>query len=88
MTAETQAPARRGELDALRILVVLGLVFFHSALVFSPDDDFYVKNAHTTEAVTVLAGLGVIWAMPMLFVVAGLGSRYSIRRRGAGRFGP
>lgn len=86
MTAETQAPARRGELDALRILVVLGLVFFHSALVFSPDDDFYVKNAHTTEAVTVLAGLGVIWAMPMLFVVAGLGSRYSIRRRGTRRF--
>ncbi|WP_405726380.1 acyltransferase [Streptomyces sp. NBC_00028] len=84
MTVET--PARRGELDALRVFVVLGLVFFHSALVFSPDDDYYVKNADTTDAITVLAGLGVIWAMPMLFLVAGLGSRYSIRRRGAARF--
>ncbi|AZM63882.1 MULTISPECIES: acyltransferase family protein [unclassified Streptomyces] len=73
---------RRGELDALRALVVLGLVFFHTALVFSPDDDFYVKNARTTDAVTVLAGFGVVWAMPMLFLVAGLGARHSIRRRG------
>ncbi|WP_409475078.1 acyltransferase family protein [Streptomyces sp. HC307] len=89
VSAQTQAPAtapRRGELDALRVFVVLGLVFFHSALVFSPDDDFYVKNAETTGAITVLAGFGVVWAMPMLFIVAGLGSRYSIRRRGPARF--
>ncbi|MFH9818627.1 acyltransferase [Streptomyces sp. NPDC017230] len=77
---------RRGELDALRALVVLGLVFFHTALVFSPDDDFYVKNAQTTDAVTVVAGFGVVWAMPMLFLVAGLGARHSIRRRGHGGF--
>ncbi|GAA1425948.1 hypothetical protein GCM10009601_33810 [Streptomyces thermospinosisporus] len=77
---------RRGELDVLRALVVLGLVFFHAALVFSPDDDFYVKNPQTTGAVTVLAGFGVVWAMPMLFLVAGLGARHSIRRRGPGGF--
>ncbi|MBA2813525.1 acyltransferase [Streptomyces sp. KM273126] len=81
----TSAPRRR-ELDVLRTLVVLGLVFFHAALVFDPRDDFYVKNADTTEAVTVLAGLAVVWAMPMLFLVAGLGARHSIRRRGTGRF--
>ncbi|MFE5813514.1 acyltransferase family protein [Streptomyces sp. NPDC056479] len=89
MSAQTQLPAtapRRGELDTLRVLVVLGLVFFHSSLVFSPDDDFYVKNTQTTEAVTVLAGFGVVWAMPMLFLVAGLGSRHSIRRRGSASF--
>ncbi|MGW7257549.1 acyltransferase family protein [Streptomyces sp. NPDC054834] len=77
---------RRGELDTLRALVVLGLVFFHAALVFSPDDDFYVKNRDTTGAVTVLAGFGVVWAMPMLFLVAGLGARHSLRRRGGGGF--
>ncbi|GGW30650.1 acyltransferase family protein [Streptomyces griseoloalbus] len=89
MSADTErpaAPGRRGELDVLRALVVVGLVFFHAALVFSPDDDFYVKNARTTDAVTVLAGLGVVWAMPMLFLVAGLGARHSIRRRGPGGF--
>ncbi|MFJ1969777.1 acyltransferase family protein [Streptomyces sp. NPDC087903] len=89
MSEETEQPAktvRRGELDVLHALVVLGLVFFHAALVFSPDGDFYVQNARTSEAVTVLAGFGVVWAMPMLFLVAGLGAGHSIRRRGAGGF--
>ncbi|MER5993788.1 acyltransferase family protein [Streptomyces viridosporus] len=89
MGADAGRPAgagRRGELDVLRALVVLGLVFFHSALVFSPDDDFYVKDPRTTDAVTVLAGFGVVWAMPLLFLVAGLGARHSIRRRGARGF--
>ncbi|MCP8707124.1 acyltransferase [Streptomyces sp. AC04842] len=90
MGADTGPPGagsgRRGELDVLRGLVVVGLVFFHSALVFSPDDDFYVKDATTTDAVTVLAGFGVVWAMPMLFLVAGLGARHSVRRRGPARF--
>ncbi|MFJ6860422.1 hypothetical protein [Streptomyces werraensis] len=86
MGADTGPPGagsgRRGELDVLRALVVVGLVFFHSALVFSPDDDFYVKNATTTDAVTVLAGFGVVWAMPMLFLVAGLGARHSVPAAG------
>ncbi|WP_127503241.1 acyltransferase family protein [Actinoplanes solisilvae] len=77
---------RRPELDAIRLVVVLGLVFFHSALVFDERDDFYVKNAETTEAVTWVAGLGVVWAMPALFLIAGLGSWHSIQRRGARGF--
>ncbi|MBQ1093862.1 acyltransferase [Streptomyces sp. B93] len=82
----TTGTVRRTELDLLRVTVVLGLVFFHAALVFSPDDDFYVKNPETTDAVTVAAGLGVVWAMPVLFLVAGLGARHSLRRRGPGAF--
>jgi hypothetical protein len=65
------------------VAVVLGLVFFHSALVFDSRDDYYVKNGETTDATTILAGLGVVWAMPMLFLIAGLGSWYSLRRRRA-----
>ncbi len=68
------------------MLVVVGLVFFHSALVFAADDDFYVKNAETTEAVMIIAGFGVVWAMPLLFLISGLGAWHSLRRRGAGGF--
>nr|WP_221378083.1 acyltransferase [Actinoplanes polyasparticus] len=78
--------ARRPELDAIRLVVVLGLVFFHSALVFDERDDFYVKNAQTTEAVTWVAGLGVVWAMPALFLIAGFGAWHSMQRRGSGGF--
>ena len=54
--------------------VVLGLAFFHAALVFDANDDFYVKNSETTEVTTWLAGLAVVWAMSALFLIAGLGS--------------
>lgn len=92
MTAERIDPAtaarpeRRPELDAIRALVVVGLVFFHSALVFDSRDDFYVKNTETTEVTTIFASLGVVWAMPMLFLVAGLGSWHSLRHRGPAGF--
>ena len=79
-------PARRPELDAVRALVVVGLVFFHSALVFDTRDDYYVKNSETTDVTMILAGLGVVWAMPMLFLIAGLGSWHSLRRRGPAGF--
>ena len=79
-------PERRPELDALRLLVVLGLVFFHSALVFDTEDDFYVKNAETSDVPTIVGGLGVVWAMPMLFLVAGFGAWHSLRRRGPAGF--
>jgi surface polysaccharide O-acyltransferase-like enzyme len=74
------------ELDVLRTVVVVGLVFFHAALVFDTNDDFYVKNDHTTEVTTYLAALAVVWAMPSLFMVAGLGTWYSLQHRGAGGF--
>ncbi len=86
---EARPPARserRPELDALRALVVVGLVFFHSSLVFEPDGDFYVRDAQSTELTTIFAGLCVVWAMPLLLLVAGLGSWHSLRRRGAGGF--
>lgn len=73
---------RRPELDAIRALVVAGLVFFHASLVFDTRDDYYVKNSTTTEATTVSAALGVVWAMPVLFLIAGLGTWHSLRRRG------
>ncbi|GAA2397719.1 hypothetical protein Cme02nite_06040 [Catellatospora methionotrophica] len=77
---------RRPELDAIRTLVVVGLIFFHSALVFDERDDYYVKNADTTEVTTILSGLAVVWAMPALFLIAGFGARHSLRRRGPGGF--
>ncbi|TYB63251.1 acyltransferase [Nonomuraea sp. PA05] len=77
---------RRPELDAMRALVVVGLVFFHASLVFDSRDDFYVKNAETTGITFIIAGLCVIWAMPLLFLIAGLGTWHSMRRRGPGGF--
>ncbi|WP_066361003.1 acyltransferase family protein [Herbidospora mongoliensis] len=81
-----QTSTRRPELDLIRIVVVFGLIFFHTALVFDSEDDFYVKNADTTGLTMIFAGFMVIWAMPMLFLVSGLAAWHSLRRRGAEAF--
>ncbi|MEV4532735.1 acyltransferase family protein [Asanoa sp. NPDC049518] len=85
-TTQPSTVDRRPELDAIRTLVVVGLVAFHSALVFDENDDYYVKNADTTSVTTVLAGFAVLWAMPALFLIAGFGSWHSMGRRGPGGF--
>ncbi|MCK2216202.1 acyltransferase [Actinomadura sp. ATCC 31491] len=84
--ADPAAARRRADLDSLRVLMVAGLVFFHAALVFDAHDDFYVRNAETTELTLVVAAVGVLWAMPLLFFVAGLGAWHSLRRRGTAGF--
>jgi hypothetical protein len=67
------------------MLVVLGLIFFHTARVFDTGD-FYVKNDPTSETVTIALFFLALWGMPLLFVIAGTGMWYSLRTRTAGQF--
>lgn len=85
VAAPTRTPERRRDLDLMRMLVVVGLVFFHSARVFDTGG-FYVKNDPTSEAVTIAVFFAALWGMPLLFVIAGTGMWYSLRSRSAGQF--
>lgn len=69
----------------MRMLVVVGLVFFHSARIFDTGS-FYVKNDPTSEAVTIGLFFMALWGMPLLFVIAGTGMWFSLRSRSAGQF--
>jgi glucan biosynthesis protein C len=73
-------------LDLARLVVVAGLIFFHAALVFAADDDFYVKNDRTTDVILPLVAPVVFWAMPLLFLVSGVGTWSAWQRHGAGGF--
>ena len=83
--AATSAPARRGELDLLRALVVAGLVFFHTAVIFGAGE-FPVKAAAENRVATVLLAFGATWGMPLLFLVSGMGVWYSLGSRGPAGF--
>ena len=78
-------PARRSELDLLRALVAVGLVFFHTAVIFGAGE-FPVKAAGEQEAVTVMLAFGATWGMPLLFLISGMGTWYSLRSRSPGAF--
>jgi peptidoglycan/LPS O-acetylase OafA/YrhL len=78
--ASTTKPERRRDLDQMRMFVVIGLVFFHTARVFDTYD-WYVKNDPTSELVTIALSFAAMWGMPLLFVIAGMGMSYSLRAR-------
>jgi peptidoglycan/LPS O-acetylase OafA/YrhL len=84
-TTVERAPARRGELDLLRALVVVGLVFFHSAVIFGPGE-FPVKAETEHLVATVFLAFGATWGMPLLFTISGIGVWYSLRSRGPAGF--
>jgi glucan biosynthesis protein C len=67
---------RRAELDLLRALVVVGLVFFHTAVIFGAGE-FPVKAGAENRAVTVVLAFGATW---------GMGICYALRSRSATAF--
>jgi peptidoglycan/LPS O-acetylase OafA/YrhL len=79
------APARKLELDWLRVGVV-GLVFvFHSSRFFDPDS-WHVKSAVSHAWLRVPIMIFCAFAMPLLFVVSGAAVRLALANRSGGRF--
>ena len=77
MTAYTPSPTefkikndRRCKLDLLGMLVVFGLVFFHTARIFA-GANFYVMNmpASTTSLMFIIAG--ILGSVGMALILAG-----------------
>jgi glucans biosynthesis protein C len=67
------------------VLVVGGLIAFHTACIFVPGH-FSVPNQPTTFAILMLVFFARLWGMPLLFAVAGAGVWHSLRERTAGDF--
>jgi hypothetical protein len=81
----TETSSRVGRwpgLDLARAVVVGGLIPFHALLVFDATDDFYVKSDRTADLLPFVAPV-VVAAMPLLFLVAGIGAWHSWQARGA-----
>ena len=68
------------ELDWLRVMAVLVLVFFHSSEIFSIGW-FHIKNAETSRFFSALSGFIYIWHMPLFFLVAGASTWFALEFR-------
>ena len=80
-------PARRFDLDWLRVLVILMLVPYHTARIFDVWDPFYVKSAQTSAFLSwaVIAPFGE-WGMQLLFLLSGAAAWFALGRRSAGQY--
>lgn len=91
MTAETSINikgTRRTDLDWLRVLAVLLLVPFHSALIFIADPQvvMYVKDGVNSSFLNRFAGWIHQFHMPLLFYVSGAATFFSLKKRGGGQY--
>lgn len=79
---------RRVDLDWLRVLAVLLLVPFHSALIFIHDPHvvMYVKDGVSSSFLNHFAGWIHQFHMPLLFYVSGAATYFSLKKRKGGQY--
>jgi peptidoglycan/LPS O-acetylase OafA/YrhL len=81
--------SRRYDLDWLRVLAVLLLVPFHSAIIFSslPQSQVvYVYDSQHSPLLMKMVDFMYLWHMPLLFVVAGAASWFALAIRSDGQY--
>lgn len=86
--ASSEISYRRHDLDWLRVLAVLLLVPFHSALIFvlSPDSIMYIKDSVNSVFLHGAAGFVHQFLMPLLFVISGFSTCLALGFRSAGQY--
>ena len=77
---------RRYDIDWLRVLAVLLLVYFHTARLFNTGEDFYVKNDEVSEGLDAFISFVHQWHMPLFFLVSGVATWFALGSRGGGRY--
>ena len=79
---------RRYDLDWLRVLAVLLLIYFHTAAIFYRGDlgVFYVTNAVTDPAMGIFILLVHQWHMPLFFFLSGAATWFSLEARTANQY--
>ena len=79
----SQTNPRYEFLDWLRVLAILLLLFFHTGMLFV-GWGWHITNAETIPALVLPMDLAHRLRMPLLFVIAGAGMWFALRRRSGG----
>ena len=79
-------PQRRYDIDALRVLAVLLLIFFHTAMIFAVDERWHVRNDALSDGWQLFVNFVGQWHMPLLFLLAGASSYYALQFRSARQY--
>jgi hypothetical protein len=76
-----EATHRQTYLDWLRILSILGVLFFHSAMPYVAEDGWHIKNQETSHLLMESNFFLHLFRMPLLFFISGTVSYYMMQRR-------
>ncbi|MEM8926812.1 MAG: acyltransferase family protein [Bacteroidota bacterium] len=73
-------------IDWLRVLAFATLIIFHCAVPFVEDYHWEINNKETSPWITRIIWWMHQWRLPLLFFIAGVGVRFSLRKRSVLKF--
>jgi len=76
-----ERPGRLHYLDWLRVLLIFGVFLYHALHPFDSTIDWHIKNDEQSIFVMILLIVILPWGLPLFFLVAGAGSKFSLSRR-------
>ncbi|HEY0744527.1 MAG TPA: acyltransferase family protein [Chryseosolibacter sp.] len=76
---------RRYDLDWLRLIAIIILLFFHTGMLFNPWE-WHIKNNQTSESFRYWMVWLHFWRMPLLLFISGAGTYMALSKRTAGQY--
>lgn len=79
---------RRYDIDWIRDITVLSIIFFHSLIIFFTRESaiMYVRSGYNLYFCIIIERIMSRFMMPLLFLLAGMSVKYSLRNRTAKEF--
>ena len=79
-------PARRHDIDWLRVIAVLLLFYVHPGKVFYKWGPWYIQNPERSLPISWLLQFIELWHMQLFFMLAGAAAWFALRKRSGGQF--
>lgn len=80
LVESSQAPARRHDLDWLRILAFGLLIFYHVGMLYVENWGYHIKSQYLSSQLESLMLLLNPWRMPILWMISGIAIRFVLAR--------
>lgn len=77
---------RRHDLDWLRVLAIILLLFFHSGMVFISWTWYFMQDSHTSWILDEFTLFLSHWRMALLFMISGAGTLFALGFRSGGKY--
>ncbi len=77
--------SRRHDLDWLRFIAIVILLFYHTGMLFNPWG-WHVKNNETSDSFRYWMVLLHYWRMPLLLFISGAGTYMALGKRTSGQY--
>ena len=81
-----QTSSRQPYLDWLRIMAILGVLVFHSAMAFVAEDEWHLKNKETSYLLMEFNFWLSRFRMPLLFFISGTVTYFMLKNRSGSSF--